>query len=242
MEQKKICPTCNNKCSQEDLFCNKCGYEFEQMVCWNCGKEFTENDMFCKSCGKQLQEKISILKCPQCGLEYSGDEIYCEDCGTKLITEERINKINKNNSTLQSQFNTNNNLATVEKSTQEYSNKVKCPYCGSKIERYSKKCPQCGEWLGGVSHFGCGGFMMIVSIIFAIAMAIGAENLNIPIIGEVGGIYLVITAFLYFLPSLIAEMRGHESKIAIFIVNLLFGWTILGWLITLIFSFTGRSR
>ncbi len=40
----------------------------------------------------------------------------------------------------------------------------------------------------------------------------------------------------YFLPSVIAEKRLHKNKIPIAIVNLFFGWTILGWVICLAWS------
>lgn len=49
---------------------------------------------------------------------------------------------------------------------------------------------------------------------------------------------LLVPALLYFLPTLIALLRGHHNGFAIFLTNLLFGWTIIGWLITLIWSTT----
>ena len=49
------------------------------------------------------------------------------------------------------------------------------------------------------------------------------------------GIILAIT--LYFLPSIIAYKKNHANKIAIFILNLAFGWTFLAWLACLIWAF-----
>ena len=40
----------------------------------------------------------------------------------------------------------------------------------------------------------------------------------------------------YFLPSLIAYLRGHRSVPAIFALNLLVGWTGVGWIGVLIWS------
>ena len=40
----------------------------------------------------------------------------------------------------------------------------------------------------------------------------------------------------YFLPSLIAFLRDHKNKIAIFLLNLLLGWTVLGWVSSLVWS------
>jgi hypothetical protein len=45
----------------------------------------------------------------------------------------------------------------------------------------------------------------------------------------------------YFLPSLIAGTRRHPHGNAIFLVNLLLGWTLLGWLAALIWSAVRRD-
>jgi hypothetical protein len=43
---------------------------------------------------------------------------------------------------------------------------------------------------------------------------------------------------LYFVPSVIALGRGHRNMNAIGLTNLLLGWTFLGWIAALIWSFT----
>ena len=48
---------------------------------------------------------------------------------------------------------------------------------------------------------------------------------------------LVVLIFaLYFLPTLIAFLRQHKNKPAIFLLNLLLGWTVLGWVVSLVWS------
>jgi len=54
----------------------------------------------------------------------------------------------------------------------------------------------------------------------------------------IGLVALLFILAVYFLPWLVALNRGHNSKTAIFFVNLIFGWTAVGWLIALIWSFT----
>ena len=50
-------------------------------------------------------------------------------------------------------------------------------------------------------------------------------------------ILLVILVFIaYFLPSLIAFLRQHKNKLAIFLLNLILGWTVLGWVVSLVWS------
>lgn len=42
----------------------------------------------------------------------------------------------------------------------------------------------------------------------------------------------------YFLPGIVAQARKHKNKDAIAILNLLLGWTGLGWIIALVWAFT----
>lgn len=43
---------------------------------------------------------------------------------------------------------------------------------------------------------------------------------------------------LYFLPSLIAIIKGRRNKTAIFALNILLGWTFIGWVVSLVWSLT----
>ena len=49
---------------------------------------------------------------------------------------------------------------------------------------------------------------------------------------------IVLIFALYFLPTLIAFLRQHKNKLAIFLLNLLLGWTVLGWVVSLVWSVT----
>lgn len=44
-----------------------------------------------------------------------------------------------------------------------------------------------------------------------------------------GAACVLIGAIVYLLPAIIAYDRHHPQKQAIFALNLLFGWTFLGW-------------
>ena len=52
---------------------------------------------------------------------------------------------------------------------------------------------------------------------------------------------IVIIGF-YLLPGIIASIRKHGSVVAIWIVNIFLGWTVLGWFISLVWSFTSTGR
>ena len=48
---------------------------------------------------------------------------------------------------------------------------------------------------------------------------------------------LVVLIFaVYFSPTLIAFLRQHKNKLAIFLLNLLLGWTVFGWVGSLVWS------
>ena len=52
---------------------------------------------------------------------------------------------------------------------------------------------------------------------------------------------LIVAVLLYFLPTVVALIRGHLSALAIFLLNLFLGWTLIGWIIALIWSCTGNT-
>jgi len=47
---------------------------------------------------------------------------------------------------------------------------------------------------------------------------------------------------LYFAPAIIAHHRRHESTTAIFFVNLLLGWSVIGWIACFAWACSGNSR
>jgi hypothetical protein len=49
---------------------------------------------------------------------------------------------------------------------------------------------------------------------------------------------LIILFCIYFLPAFIALKRGHLNSGAIFALNLLLGWTLLGWVASLVWACT----
>jgi Superinfection immunity protein len=55
-------------------------------------------------------------------------------------------------------------------------------------------------------------------------------------------IIAIVAIVLHFLPFIIALLRHHHDTAAIFILNLLLGWTVIGWVIALVWSFTGVRR
>lgn len=57
------------------------------------------------------------------------------------------------------------------------------------------------------------------------------------------GIGTVVTAALFYLPpTIIAWVRQHPNRVSIFLLNLLLGWTVIGWFVALIWSASAIRR
>lgn len=48
--------------------------------------------------------------------------------------------------------------------------------------------------------------------------------------------YLAIAFIVYFLPSFIASNRKHHNSAPIFLLNLVLGWSVIGWVAALLWS------
>lgn len=49
---------------------------------------------------------------------------------------------------------------------------------------------------------------------------------------------MAVGVALYFLPTIIAWVRAHYNRVAILMLNLLLGWPVVGWIVSLVWSFT----
>ena len=52
---------------------------------------------------------------------------------------------------------------------------------------------------------------------------------------------LAFSLALLFLPTLVAKSRNHPNTAPIFLVNLFFGWTFVGWVVALVWACTRPS-
>ena len=53
--------------------------------------------------------------------------------------------------------------------------------------------------------------------------------------------FLTLALAFYFLPTLIALTRSHNQTVPIFVVNLLLGWTLVGWVVALVWACLNRG-
>lgn len=52
---------------------------------------------------------------------------------------------------------------------------------------------------------------------------------------------LLLLGVLYFLPALVASRRKHRNAMPVFVLNLFFGWTLIGWVAALCWSLTHQG-
>jgi hypothetical protein len=55
-------------------------------------------------------------------------------------------------------------------------------------------------------------------------------------------IFLVVGAILYFVPTMLAWWMNVKSTRTIFYVNLVFGWTVVGWIVALMWAIAERNE
>jgi hypothetical protein len=67
-------------------------------------------------------------------------------------------------------------------------------------------------------------------------------------LGEVFVMHLLFALFLlpfgaiHFLPTIIAALRHSRHTVAIFLLNLFLSWTVIGWIVALIWAATSQPK
>lgn len=78
--------------------------------------------------------------------------------------------------------------------------------------------------------------LVIAAICLLLVFILVEPNLGFAISG------LIFVFSMYFLPTLIADHRKSQSIWGIFLLNLLMGWTLIGWIFALVWSVSGKSN
>ena len=60
-------------------------------------------------------------------------------------------------------------------------------------------------------------------------------------LSDPGGL-LVVLVLLYFVPSIIAFRRMHHKRRAITGLNILLGWSVLGWIVAFLWALTAVQK
>lgn len=51
-----------------------------------------------------------------------------------------------------------------------------------------------------------------------------------------GGVMIVVLVLLYFLPSMLAWSRKSQRRWKITAINVLLGWTVIGWIVAMVMT------
>ncbi len=82
--------------------------------------------------------------------------------------------------------------------------------------------------------------IVVIPVLLCVAIVWGAHKGDPTcqmIVGHTLAVALVVVGLLvYFLPSIVARARNHKNRIAIIALNLLTGWTFVGWVISIVWA------
>jgi hypothetical protein len=56
------------------------------------------------------------------------------------------------------------------------------------------------------------------------------------------GLLLIPFGAIHFLPTIIAALRNGRSVVGIFLLNLFLGWTVIGWVIALVWALRDEPK
>jgi hypothetical protein len=88
----------------------------------------------------------------------------------------------------------------------------------------------------------CVSFAIAITIPVAILVAVwwrGSElNINTDVVDSYATFLplIAIPLTLYFLPLIVAKTRNHRQTLAIGVLNFLAGWTLIGWVVALVWA------
>lgn len=168
-----------------------------------------------------MPEKLK--KCPYCGEDILVTARKCKHCGEWLVENEV------------------NTPASVQKSK-------RCQFCGCIIPETAERCPNCGEWLvreeNGRHEKGNGYIISIIAWVIGLLICLGiVESGSEQDIGAgiIMGIVFSIVIEVYLLPTRIALDKRHTQLFLVTAVNVLLGYTLIGWLVALAIASMQRS-
>ena len=82
------------------------------------------------------------------------------------------------------------------------------------------------------------GFGFLALLLLLVGLAEHVENL----LGPVNFLMALVMLGIYLLPTIVAIYRGCQSCVWIVVVNVLLGWTIIGWFVALSWANSGKIR
>ena len=118
---------------------------------------------------------------------------------------------------------------------------VRCPHCGNETALNPNRHPKRGitfTWKV-VLIFSA---LAITGVLIGTAIAGGKQAIGVAL-GALLFVALSIVALaIYFFPTIVAASREHRNVAGVLLVNLFFGWTLLGWVGALVWAIYQEKR
>jgi uncharacterized integral membrane protein len=135
----------------------------------------------------------------------------------------------------------------------------RCRECGVQVSTEAEVCPHCGVRSPTASNpianlgpsdatkRGRGPFTAIMVVVVLCVLAVlYAKNPNQTGLSGLGGVgsgpegWVILFIFLviYFAPTINAWTRHHRNTTAITVLNIFLGWTFIGWVVALVWSYS----
>ena len=86
-----------------------------------------------------------------------------------------------------------------------------------------------------------GGLVALIAVVGKAAIS-GDVSKEVIFYWVLCGVAVLIGVAIYFAPTLVARNRNHRNIGALFVLNLLLGWTVLGWVGALVWALVEQER
>jgi Superinfection immunity protein len=84
--------------------------------------------------------------------------------------------------------------------------------------------------------------ILAIGLSIAIALIVAIKVLPALVAAMGIGLLLIVLFIPYWIPTIIAFVRKHPSKVAILALNFFFGWSFIGWVASLVWALSNTAR
>ncbi len=89
---------------------------------------------------------------------------------------------------------------------------------------------------------GMGSFMGVLGLGLLVLVSFGIGQGTNELAAVATFVFFAGSVALYFAPAWVANRRKHPQATAITVLNILLGWTVLGWIVSLVWAFGADGR
>lgn len=174
-----------------------------------------------------------LTTCPSCAEEIHADAIRCKHCGHLLVNEGWLEDVRAYaRMTPQERLDWMRHLSPDQGRRFRQVWKALGPQEEGEGARAAPPVPASSSASvprPGTRNTTALALLVILGLILLLIIIGGEDTL----VAGSGGCVLVLVALVYFVPSIVASSRKHHNLGSILVINLLLGWTFVGWVVAL---------